>query len=36
MFLRAQWDLVQKHMEEQMNNGAAHPVNSNDVLRTRE
>ena len=36
MVLRAQWDLVQKHMEEQMTGETGQPANSNVVLRTRE
>jgi hypothetical protein len=34
--LRAQWDLVQKHMEEQMKSDSVPPINSNAVLRTQQ
>ncbi len=36
MILRAQWDLLQKHMEEQLSEQPHEPVNSALTLRTRE
>jgi hypothetical protein len=35
MVLRAQWDLVQRHMEVQMKSDSVPPINSNAVLRTQ-
>ena len=36
MILRTQWDLLQKHMEEQLSEQPHEPVNSALTLRTRE
>jgi hypothetical protein len=36
MILRSQWDLLQKHIEEQLSEQAGEPVNSALTLKTRE
>ncbi len=36
MTLRSQWDLIQKHIEDQLNESSHQPVDTSMALRTRE